>query len=373
MIVALSFVNGFQDAVSQKVFSFWGHIRVQHFELGKALVAEESPISRNDTVENELKRHPSITHVQVFATKSAVLEKDKEIEGVLCKGVDNHFDSTQIKPFIKRGRWLCFNDSLYNKEVIVSEQVANQLKLQLNDTARLYFISANEGTGTYRKLKVVGIYKTGIEEYDKLFVLTDIRLIRRINNWQPNEIGGYEVFLDDYKKMDTLSNTLDSNLPTVWTSKTVREVYPNIFDWLEALNVNRNVVIVVMSIVAIINLITCLLILVLERTKMIGVLKSIGASNGLIRKIFIYHATLISLKGVGLGCIIGVGICLLQQYTGIITFDEANYYVSTAPVHLIWWQVILICTASILVCFLSLLIPTLIVKRITPVKAIQFS
>jgi lipoprotein-releasing system permease protein len=371
MIITLSFVNGFQKTVSQKVFSFWGHIRVQHFESEKALVAEESPIEKSDSVYNLIKQQPGVKQIQVFATKTAILEKNKEIEGTLFKGVDAGYDSLQLKPFIKKGRWLHFDDSLYSREIIVSAQIADELQIQLNDTVNVYFIST-DGIKSKRKLMVAGIYKTGIEEYDKLFAIGDIRLIRRVNDWQPGEIGGYEVLVNNYKQMDTINSQLLDKLPAIWASKTIREVYPNIFDWLNVQDVNRNVIFIVMAIVAVINLITCLLILVLERTKMIGILKATGAGDWIIRKIFLYHASFITLAGISIGLIAGIGLCFLQQQFGIIRLDESNYYVSVAPVEIIWWQVALICLVTSIVCFISLIIPTLLVKNINPVKAIQF-
>jgi len=371
MIITLSFVNGFQKTISEKVFSFWGHIRVQHFEAGKALVAEESPITKSDSVLRIIQQQNGVQRVSVFATKSAVLEKQKEIEGVLFKGIAKNYDSTQLHPFIKQGRWLRFDDSLYSKEILVSLPIANELQLKVNDTLNIYFISAN-GNNSRRKLLVAGIFKTGIEEYDKLFAIGDIRLIQRINDWQPDQIGGYEVFVNDYKQMDSINNQLADKLPNVWAGKTIREVYPNIFDWLNIQDVNRNVIFAVMAIVAIINLITCLLILVLERTRMIGIFKAVGATDGTIQKIFLYHASLIAVTGIGIGFAAGIGLCLLQQYFGFIKLDEANYYVAVAPIQIIWWQVTLICVVTAVVCFISLIIPTLLVRKIKPVKAIEF-
>jgi len=371
MIITLSFVNGFQKTISQKVFSFWGHIRVQHFEAGKALVAEESPITKNDSVQQIIQQQKGVQRVAIFATKSAVLEKKKEIEGVLFKGIDVHYDSSQLHQFIKQGRWLRFDDSLYSKEILISVPIANELQLKVNDTLNIYFISSS-GNNSRRKLLVAGIFKTGIEEYDKLFAIGDIRLIQRINDWQPDQIGGYEVFVNDYKQMDSINNQLADKLPNVWAGKTIQEVYPNIFDWLNIQDVNRNVIFAVMAIVAIINLITCLLILVLERTRMIGIFKAVGARDGTIQKIFLYHASLIALAGIGIGFIAGIGICLLQQYFGFIKLDEANYYVAVAPIQIIWWQVILICVLTAVVCFISLIVPTLLVRKINPVKAIEF-
>ena len=371
MIITLSFVNGFQKTISQKVFSFWGHIRVQHFEMGKALIAEESPITKNDTVELIIKNQKGVTRTEVFATKSAVLEKQKEIEGILFKGIDAKYDSTQLHQFIKQGRWLKFDDSLYSREILVSAPIANELQIKINDTLNIYFIGSN-GNNSRRKLLVAGIYKTGIEEYDKLFAIGDIRLIQRINSWQPNQIGGYEVFVNDYKQMDSINNQLADKLPTIWAGKTIQQVYPNIFDWLNIQDANRNVIFVVMAIVAIINLITCLLILVLERTRMIGVFKAIGTNNTTLQKIFLYQASFIATTGIGIGFVAGIGICLLQQYFGFIQLDEANYYVTSAPIDIIWWQIILVCLITAIVCFISLIIPTLLIRNIKPVKAIEF-
>jgi lipoprotein-releasing system permease protein len=372
MIVTLAFVNGFQHTVSEKVFSFWGHVRVQKYEPNKSLVAEENPIEKNAKIEALISKEPGVQKVQSFATKSAVIEKNKEIEGVLLKGIEKEYDSTKLKTYLKQGRWIDFSDSNYSKEIMLSEPMATQLKINLNDTVTLYFISITDGSRTYRKLRVAGIYKTGIEEYDKLFILGDLRLIRRVNNWAPDQTGGYELFLDNYKQIDSVNSRLSDKLPAEWMSRSIRDVYPNIFDWLNIQDVNRNVIFIVMAVVAIINLITCLLILILERTRMIGILKALGAEDGLIRKIFLYHATVISCTGIGIGFILGIGLCLLQQYTGFITLDETSYYVSKAPVLIIWWQVALVCITTALVCYLLLIIPTLLIKKIKPVKAIQF-
>ncbi len=370
MIVALAFATGFQNTISKKIFSFWGHIRVQHFELGKAAISEETPIAKSDTVENILRQNKSVIHINSFATKSAVLEKNKEIEGVLIKGIDNRYDSMQMKPFLTEGRWLNFQDSLYVKEILLSAAISKQIKATVGDTIKSVFINTADGKTNYRKLVVVGIYKTGMEENDKLFVITDIRLIQRINNWETNQIGGYEVFIKDYREMVAVSDSI--RLPIVWNAKTIKEVYPSIFDWLSVQDTNRNIVFVIMSIVAIINLITCLLILVLERVKMIGILKALGTNNSTIQKIFLYYASIISFMGVGIGMLIGIGLCVLQQQTHLFTMNEENYYVAYAPVEIVWWQILIICVSTFLLCFLSLILPTLLVKKVEPVKAISF-
>jgi len=372
MIITISFVNGFQQGVSGKVFSFWGHIRVQKYEPVKSMVAEETPLESNDTVVQVLKQIPAIKQVQPFATKTAVIDKNKEIEGVLIKGIDQTYDTVNFKPFMVEGKWLNFNDSMYSKNIVISKPIADELLIKTGDTITVYFISQGEGKSTFRKLAVSGIFKSGVEEFDKLFAIADLRLIRRINQWKPNEIGGYEIFLKDYKQIDTINDQLYDRLPDTWISKSIREIYPNIFDWLNIQDVNRNVIFIVMAVVAIINLVTCLLILVLERTRMIGVLKAVGSDDWTIQKIFLYHSTLIAGRGIIIGLFFGLGVCFLQQLTGIIKLDEAAYYVRNAPVDIVWWQVVLICLGTLVTCVLSLLLPTLFVRNIKPVKAIQF-
>ena len=373
MIITLAFVNGFQEKVADKIFGFWGHIRVQKYETGKSLISEELPLTKNTAVENSLSKAPGVVSYQSFATKSAVLESKNDIEGVLIKGIEKNENHTALKKFLVAGRWMQFTDSLYSKETIVSDAVAKQLQIKLNDTIKVHFVSTNaDAQKTYRKLVVVGFYHTGIDEYDKLFMIADINLIRRINNWESNQIGGYEVFVDQYQQLDTISSSLSNALPSEWMSKSIKEIYPNIFDWLDIQDVNRNVVFIVMGIVALINLITCLLILMLERTNMIGLLKSMGATNWTIQKIFILYASFITLAGVGFGLIIGVGICLFQQATGFITLDEASYYITVAPIKIIWWQVAAVCAGTSIVCFISLFLPTLLIPKVSPVKAIEF-
>ncbi len=373
MIITLAFVNGFQEKVADKIFGFWGHIRVQKYETGKSLISEELPLTKNKAVENSLATAPGVVSYQSFATKSAVLESNTEIEGVLIKGIEKNENHSALKKFLVAGRWMQFTDSLYSKETIVSDAVAKQLQIKINDTIKVHFVSTNtDAQKTYRKLVVVGFYHTGIDEYDKLFMIADINLIRRINNWEPDQIGGYEVFVDQYQNIDAISGGLSNALPSEWMSKSIKEIYPNIFDWLDIQDVNRNVVFIVMGIVALINLITCLLILMLERTNMIGLLKAMGATSWTIQKIFIAYASFITLAGVGFGLIIGVGICLLQQATGFITLDEASYYITVAPIKIIWWQVAAVCAGTSVVCFISLFLPTLLIPKVSPVKAIEF-
>jgi lipoprotein-releasing system permease protein len=382
MIVTLSLANGFQETVSQKVFSFWGHIRVQERQPDRSIIAEETPIIKNDTLAGLIRKNPQVESIHPFATKYAILKTKEEIEGVMVKGFDSTYDFNHLKPFIKQGRPIQFNDSTYSREIMISAYTADQLKLKLNDKILIYFIRPDkkeggaEGMANIRpdKLTITGIYKTGIEEYDKTFAIGDIKLIQRLNDWKPADIGGYEIFLKDYKKIDTVVNEIYemNKFPITWNTVSVKNISPNIFDWLNMQDTTRNVLIGSMIIVAVINLITCLIILVLERIKMVGILKSLGATDWTVQKIFLSHSALITIAGIVIGAAAGLGLLYLQQATGFIKLQEEAYYMSTAAVKIVWWQIGLVCAGTLVVCFAVLMIPALVVKRIQPVKAIQF-
>ena len=372
MILTLAFVNGFQLEVSKKIFNFWGHLRVQHYEQYRATIAEEEPIKKNDTVVNQIKSIDGVKQVQAFATKYAILKTTDYIEGVLFKGVDSNYDFGSMKQFLIDGRWPKFNDSSYSREIVLSTYTAQQLQLKINDRILIYFFRGDEPPRP-DKLTVVGLYKTGMEEYDKLYAVGDLKLVQRLNGWEKSDIGGYEIFLNDYNRMEEVNEQVFNALPGEWISKTIKDIYPNIFDWLKLQDINRDVILAVMIIVAIINLITCLIIMVLERTRMIGVLKSVGARDWTIQKVFTLMGTIITGRGIAWGFIVGVALALVQEKTGFLKFwDENAYYMSTIPVHIIWWQIILIVLATLVVCFLILLIPTLISRRIKPARAVEF-
>lgn len=373
MIITLAFANGFQEQVSQKVFSFWGHIRIQEKQPFKALIAEETPIIRNDSLIDLIRQNPRVQEIHPFATKYAILKTKDDIEGVLLKGFDSTYDFNYIKQFLKEGRPIQFNDSTYSREIIISAYTASQLKLKVNDRILIYFIRP-DGSLRPDKLTITGIYKTGIEEYDKTFAIGDIKIIQRLNDWYSDEVGGYEIFLHDFRRIDETADSIYNieSFPATWDAQSVQNISPNIFDWLKMQDKTRDVLIFLMLGVAIINLVSCLLILVLERIRMIGTLKSLGATDWTVQKIFIRHALIITITGIVAGTLLALGVLYLQQETGFIKLKEEAYYLDKAAVKIVWTQVAAITGGTLLLCFLILLIPSILVRRIQPVKAIQF-
>ncbi len=371
MILTLAFTNGFQYAISQKVFSFWGHIQVQHYSPGRTSNSEEAPMNKNDTVLRILKNDPGIRTVQAFATKIAVIRSSEGIDEVKVKGVEKDYDFGNLQGFLRGGRWPRFPDSGYSNEIVLSQYTANQLKLKIGDKLLIYFIQ-QDGTPRIRPMIVSGLYKTGIEDYDKLIAICDLRLIQRLNTWSPDQVGGYEIFTRDYRTADRVSARVYKQLPQDWGSRTTQEIFPNIFDWLNLQDNTIIIVLVIMIVVATLNLVTCLIILVLERTRMVGILKAVGSRNMSIQWIFLYQGAFITLFGLVLGNIFGLGICWLQQRYGFITLPEDAYFISKAVVKLEWWHVPMVNLLTFVICILVLLIPTVIIRRVQPARAIQF-
>lgn len=368
MIMATALINGFQQVISDKIFSFWGHMHITQYQVNAGPLAEQVPFMADSALEAEIRALPGVKKVDAFATKSVIVKKDKETEGMIFKGIAPGNEPA----FLEEGRSIRFTDSGYSSEIIVSANTAALLQIKLNDAVVVYFVRGDGLPPRARKLSVCGIYKTGIEEYDKTYLIGDMGLVRRLNDWEPGEIGGYEVFLNNYRLIDSARSSIGNLLPDELALRSMQEVYPNIFDWLGLQNKNETIILVIMTIVAVINMITAILILILERTNMVGILKALGMRNGAIQGIFIYQAGYITLAGILIGNVLGIGLALLQQYTGFFKLPEESYYMTVAPIAIQWWKVILINVGTLLICVLILLIPSLLVRRIVPVRAIQF-
>ncbi|MDP9042675.1 MAG: ABC transporter permease, partial [Bacteroidota bacterium] len=365
MILTIAFAVGFKHAIADKMYGFSGHIRVMHYESEKSDNAEANPILMNDTVLNAIKSDPAVTFVSAYANKDAILKGPESFEGLKLKGVDAGYSFTHMREFLKAGSWIHFPDSGYSNEINISSYTANRLKLKPGDKLFSYFIQPDGGKRV-RPLIVAGIFKTGIENYDRVNALVDIRLIQRLNNWTPHDIGGYEIFIKDYEMADSVSSRIFDKLPHNWDSHSVTELYRSIFDWLNLQDTTIIIVIVMMVLVAILNLVTCLIILLLERTHMIGLLKSLGSPDTSIQKIFLYHGALITFGGILIGDFLGLLICWLQKKYGFITLPEDSYFISTAAVKIDWQQVCWVNLGTFVVCFVMLLLPSFfIIRRLT--------
>ena len=371
MIVAMSFANGFQSVISNKVFSMWGHVRVMNSYDEKFTTAEEQPTLADTGIEKQLRETEGVISVQPYASKTAILKYKQDIESILFKGIESDEMFKRMQPFLLEGRWLRYDTIGYSTEINISKYIADRLEIKVNDSLIVYFFK-RDGSKKARKLSIAGIYKVGIEEFDKGFGICDINLLRRINDWEPNQIGGYELYIDDYKKLDSLSEQIYSELPQGWYARSLKELNPQIFDWLGLQDQLKSILLVIMVIVAVVNMITCLIILVLERTSMTGILKALGASDGKIQKIFLYNTSFIAILGILLGTLLGLAICFLQQKTGFIKLNEEAYFMRVAEAQINYWQVLAIDIATLLICMATLLVPVLLVKKINVVKAIQF-
>jgi len=373
MILTIAFAVGFKYAISNKMYGFSGHIRVQHFEPEKAEISEEKPVLMNDTVLSNIQNDPEVVSVHAFASKDAILKGPESFEGLKLKGVDKGYSFDHLQEFLMAGRWIRFPDSGYSNEINISSYTANQLKLKVGDKLFTYFIQPDHSKRV-RPMIVAGIFKTGIENYDRVNALVDIRLIQRLNNWTTQEIGGYEIFIRDYSNADSVSNRIYDKLPHGWNSQSITEIYENIFDWLNLQDTTIIIVIIMMVLVAILNLVTCLIILLLERTHMIGLLKSLGSRDSSIQQIFLYHGALITFGGILLGDFLGLLIYWLQNRYGFIKLPEESYFISTAAVRISWQQVCWVNLGTFIVCFAILLLPSFfIIRKLTPVKAIAFN
>jgi len=371
MIITLSLVNGFQETVAAKVLSFWGDARVQPLDPMRAMAPEGEGFARTDTLDRLISGSPGVTGYFAYAVKSVVLKSKTQFEGIMLKGVDHKFDTDRFGRFVKEGRTLGFADTAYSRDIIISEPVAQRLAVQTGDTLTCFFVRGENDIRS-RAVVVSGIYKTGISEYDNQLGLCDLRFLQRLNQWPPQQIGGFELSLAPNASADIIAATLDDKLPMQLSCLTIQQVFPNIFDWLGIQNQTKQIVVITMLVVAIINLITCLLILVMERTRMVGLLKALGMPRARIGHIFWLYAGWIALVGVGMGLLLGVGLCLLQQYTGWVKMDEATYYIDTVPVAMRLYEVAGVCLGSMAVIMLAVRLPLFYIQLVSPIKAIRF-
>ncbi len=371
MVVAIATGVGLQDKIREKVSAFNGNIIITNFDDNQSDVSVE-PISIKQDFYPKFTKVKGIRHVQAIATKAGMIRTAKAFEGIIFKGVGKDFKWTEMQEYIVAGRIPNLKSNL-NTEVILSQYLANKLELKVGDKFNTYFMKqGNNGMPNLRRFELVGIYTSGFQEFDAAYMLGDIRHVQRMNRWAPEQVGGFEVFLNDFNQLEVKGEEVYKAIPSTLNSVTIQEKYYNIFEWLKLFDVNIIVIIVIMIIVATINMVVALLVLILERTQMVGMLKALGATNWSIRKIFLYNAAYLIIKGLFWGNLISISMLLIQKYFGVITLRPENYYVSVAPVTIDVAAILIINAGTIVICLALLLIPSYLITKISPVKALRY-
>jgi lipoprotein-releasing system permease protein len=330
------------------------------------------PISKKQDFYPKFNSVPEVTHIQAIASKAGIIRTETAFEGIILKGVGTDYRWNDIKEYVVSGRLPDFSKEL-NNEVVISQFLANRLILKVGDSFNTFFIKEDQNQlPNIRRFKISGIFNSGFQEFDATYIIGDIRHIQRMNKWNPDQVGAFELFVNDFNTIKSTGELVYQQTVSTLDSKTIIEKYTYIFEWLKLFDLNIIIILAVMILVATINMVVALLVLILERTQMIGILKALGANNWSIRKIFLYNAFYLIVRGLFWGNLIGVSLLLIQQYLGIITLNPENYYVNQAPVYLNWGYVVLLNLLTVTVCFLVLLIPSYIITKISPVKAIRF-
>jgi lipoprotein-releasing system permease protein len=374
MIVAMAVVTGFKNEITRKVVGFAAHIQILNFDSNSSY--ETQPIDSQQEFLKDLKEDPSIASVQVYATKAGIIKTRSDIQGVVLKGIGPDYDWGFLHEYLQEGEILSLTDSVQSNNVLISRYLASLLKLNLNDEFFMYFI---QDPPRGRRFKVAGIFETSLEEFDKVFIFGDIRHIQKLNDWSEDQVSGFELNLNSFRELEdqTLSvmNMVGfgfeedgSRLRVI----NIHDKYPQIFDWLNLQDMNVLIILILMLVVAGFNMVSGLLILILDRTNMIGILKALGSPNVSIRKIFMYQSGFLILRGLLWGNIIGIGICLLQKYTGIMELDQSSYYLNTVPVNLNVLHIVALNLGTALAIVGMLIIPSMIISRISPARAIRF-
>ncbi|WP_291151725.1 ABC transporter permease [Flavobacterium sp. UBA7680] len=371
MMVSVATGIGLQQKIREKVSAFNGQIIISNYDNNNSEITL-IPISKKQDFYPNFKSVPEVSHIQAVASKAGIIRTENAFEGIVFKGVGADYNWNNIKEYLVEGKLPDFSKTL-TEEVIISRFLADRLNLKLGDSFNTFFIKEEQGKlPNSRRFKIAGIFSSGFQDFDATYIIGDIRHIQRINKWTPDQVGAFEVFVKDFTTIKETGNQIYEQISSNLDTKTITEKYSYIFDWLQLFDFNIIVILAIMILVATINMVVALLVLILERTQMIGILKALGANNWTVRKVFLYNAFYLIVRGLFWGNLIGITLLLIQQQFGIIHLNPENYYVNQAPVYLNWGYIVLLNLLTITVCFLVLLIPSYIITKISPVKAIRF-
>jgi lipoprotein-releasing system permease protein len=374
MILAVAILTGFKQQIREKIVGFGSNIQIVNFDSNISF--ETAPIRQGQEFIEKIRKIPGISHIQVFATKAGIIKTDEDFQGVVLKGIGSDFDWTYFSSNMVDGSVFTVTDTARTDKVIISKKISDMLRLKTGDSFAMHFV---QDPPRMRKFTVSGIYETSLEEFDKIYVFCDIGHIKRLNGWDDDQISGFEIFIKDFDKLDEMTAAVRDAIgyrfmedDEQFKVTNIRTKYPQIFDWLNFQDVNVIIIILLMLIVAGFNMISGLLILILEKTNMIGVLKALGSDDVTIRRVFLYQAAYLISKGLLWGNIIGIGLAFLQLKTGLITLDPSSYYIKTVPVNLELVHILLLNAGTMAAILFMLLVPSNLISRITPVKAIRY-
>lgn len=370
MILAMAIVTGFSDAVATKLYSFMGHVHVVPYdETRSSSLTFSEPILLNRGLMNNIRKLPHVTNVSPFVEKPVLVQAKGQMEGLVLKGVDKGY--AFLEGISVSGKNIDFGDTTYARQVLLSQGTADRLNVNTGDTVQLDFFEG--GVPRIRRVKIAGIFHSGMDEVDKMFGVCDIRLLQRINNWGADSVNGYQVNLDNPMYADTVSSYIHYNLTRApLESYTVTEIYSFIYDWLKMQSINSIILLVIMAVVAVINMGAVLVILMVDRAKMVGLLKALGMPFEKTRNIFLSIAGLIGVAGIVSGNLFAFAVCWLQLHFGFLKLPEQQYYMSTVPIKIIWWQVAAIDVATLVLCVACMWLPALYIRRIQPARVLQF-
>ncbi len=377
MIVSVAVVTGFQNEIRNKIAGFGSHIQIVNYDSNNSY--ETQPVSKEQPFISHIKTISGVEHVQYFATKPGTIKTDEDIQAIVFKGVDTDYSWDFISKYLLEGTLPEINDSSRVKDILVSEQVSKLLQLELNDQAIFYFLNEKEDFPRVLQLRISGIYRTGLEEMDNIFVFGDIKQIQRINNWRPNQISGFEIKITDFFQIERIEQEVRNNVilfrnenSEILRTQSITRLWPQIFDWLKIIDMNVWIILILMVLVAGFNMISGLLVLILERSSMIGVLKALGSANWSVRKIFIYLSVFLTSRGMLWGNVIGITIIVLQKVFHVIKLDPTSYYVEFVPMNFSFIHLLLLNLGTIVITSIILILPSYFVSKISPDKTIRF-
>jgi len=372
MMISVATGIGLQEKIREKLSAFNGHIIITNYDNNQSEVSLY-PIDKNQEFYPNFTSVEGVKHIQAVITKAGIIRTQTTFEGIIFKGVGTDYDFKNLEEYLIEGRIPILKQEIENAEVLISEYLLKRLEFKLGDKFTTHFMKDDPNQRpNLRQFEIVGIYNSGFQEFDANFVFGDIRHLQRMNRWKENQIGNFEVFIQDFNKISEKGNEIYMQIPPTLDAQTIIQKYAHIFEWLKITDSNIYLIIALMLLVGIINIAVALLVLILERTQLIGILKALGADNWKIRKIFLYNAFYLISRGLLLGNIIGLGLLLLQKYFGLLKLNAESYYVNQAPVYLSLDYILALNIGTIIICLLVLLIPSYLITKISPAKAIRF-